>query len=104
MQPLLSCHRPPTHRQGHAGGADIKADDEGRIGFETYMAELTRKQDELVKRTEANQKWIVSPGCTRLNPVVTQLSSNRAQLPHPGRMWKACDLWCRLSHAGQQGA
>ena len=59
---LLSCHGPPTHRQGHAGGADIKGDDEGRIGFENYMAELTRKRDELVKRTEANQKWIVSPG------------------------------------------
>ena len=67
MQPCSAVTGPPTHRQGHAGDADIKADDEGRVGFENYMAELTRKRDELVKRTEANQKWIVSPGCIWLS-------------------------------------
>lgn len=95
---LLSCHGPPTRRQGHAGAADIKADDEGRIGFENYLAELTRKRDELVKRTEANQKWIVSPGCIWLKRIghAAKLtpSSHTLCLLDDGCMWKQT-LPCR---------
>lgn len=47
--------------QGSEGSssADIAADMAGKQGFESHLATLTRKKEDLQKRIDANKQWTV---------------------------------------------
>lgn len=49
--------------------ADVAADLVGKQGFESHLAELTRKKDDLQKRVDINKQWTVCvdlPDCATL--------------------------------------